>query len=406
MKPLTQHADTRLADAFEVFNSLSLQLSASYKDLEQQVARLSQELAEAHSERVHQWMEKERLAQRLESLLDTLPAGIIVLDDKGCIRQSNPLAREMLGDAIDGSEWPVIAKRAIQMKNNELRLADGRWIGVTVEPLKAEPGRLILLVDVTETRELQSMLSRQRRLGALGEMVAGLAHQLRTPLATALLYLSSLQHPNITASKRDEFTGKVSERLQHLEHILNDMLIFARGDMLASETIQVSDVAKRLQHQIAPLLQQANIRFELQYDPDDSMIRANVDTLLSGFQNLVDNAVQACEPGSGIVKIDITSHHSVVVFRFVDNGCGMSESLQNRVMEPFFTTRDTGCGLGLAVVNAIIETCEGSLELDSAPGQGSCFTVTLPLYRHDTMLNSNISAVGTNYQCNIDASRR
>ncbi len=101
----------QLEDAFQLFNQLSEKLAMSYGDLETQIAHLSSELAEARSERLKQLAEKELIANRLEGLLDTLPAGIVVLDADGCINQANPVAHEMLGEELLGCSWELTAKK-------------------------------------------------------------------------------------------------------------------------------------------------------------------------------------------------------------------------------------------------------------------------------------------------------
>ncbi|MBT8438886.1 MAG: PAS domain-containing protein, partial [Gammaproteobacteria bacterium] len=109
MKREDKLKDAQLEDAFQLFNQLSVTLAESYGDLQVQVEHLSRELTEARSERLKQLAEKERLANRLEGLLDTLPAGIVVLDSRGLITQANPVAHDMLGDEILGQAWELTA---------------------------------------------------------------------------------------------------------------------------------------------------------------------------------------------------------------------------------------------------------------------------------------------------------
>ena len=179
----------QLEDAFQLFNQLSETLAESYGDLQIQVEHLSRELAEARSERLKQLAEKELIANRLERLLDTLPAGIVVLDGNDCISQANPVAHDMLGEDLSGQSWQALAQQVFISDGDELRLQDGRWVSVSVRSLDTEPGKIILVTDITETHTLQGIVSRQQRLTSLGEMVASLAHQLHSEarISTALL---------------------------------------------------------------------------------------------------------------------------------------------------------------------------------------------------------------------------
>ncbi len=386
----------QLEDAFALFNSLSEKLVDSYNELEQQVARLSSELADAKNQRMQQLMEKERLARRLQILLDTLPAGVIVTDGDGIIRQCNPLAAGMLGEDIEGHAWQQVAQRAIISDNDALRLHDGRWLSVSTRTLQGEPGSLVLLADVTETRALQDKLARQQRLGSLGEMVASLAHQLRTPLATALLYTSNLQRDDLGETRRQRFVGKTRERLLHLERMVNDMLTFARGDVTAAENLRVTELMQRFENIIRAPLRAAGIRLRIDSSAlgEDVIIRANADSLLSIFQNLVDNAVAACHASprksSACLQIVCRQRRSQVCLRFIDNGCGISEPLLNRILEPFYTTRAAGTGLGLAVVNATVQSLQGELHIESTPGEGSCFEIRLPRVEANALLSSDV----------------
>ena len=382
----------QLEDAFALFNSLSVKLADSYSELEQQVARLSIELADANSERIRELTEKERLAKRLESLLDSLPAGVIVVDEHDCIRQANPLACDMLGEAIEGMSWQQLAQQAIITQNNELRLRDGRWVSVSVRALHGDSDKLVLLADVTETRALQDKLARQQRLSSLGEMVASLAHQLRTPLTTALLYLSTLEHPNTAEADQQRFVGKAKQRLLHLERMVNDMLVFARGDVIAAENINAAALLQKLIETVRQQCETADVALQYAIQTGDAEIQASEDSLLSALQNLADNAIEACrDVAQGKLNIEATTDASTLKISFVDNGCGMSEAVMNRVLEPFFTTRTAGTGLGLAVVNAAVERFNGSLNIASTPGKGSRFEIILPLAQHDALLSSDVA---------------
>lgn len=394
-----QTDSVQLEDAFALFNRLSAKLADSYNELERQVARLTAELEQARSERLQQLAEKERIANRLESLLDILPAGVIVVDENDRIRQANPVAHDMLGEDICGGEWTHLAGQRIASHGNELQLPDGRWISVSSRALQGEPGRLILLNDVTQTRDLQSRLGRQQRLSSLGEMVARLAHQLRTPLATALLYMSALDHPGSSSADRMRFGSKARERLLHLERMVNDMLIFARGDVIALENIHVPVLLQQLQDGLEQLLKTSGVNLQIENLVGDVVIRASQDTLLSIFQNLADNAIAACrqrypeeEGSSAMLKIQVTRCSAdEVCFAFLDNGCGIESRHMQRVLEPFYTTRSSGTGLGLAVVNSAVQGFHGSLQFFSREGEGSCFEVRLPMGTQNRLLDSDIA---------------
>lgn len=383
--------DVQLEDAFKLFNQLSMSLADSYRDLQTQVEYLSKELSEARSERLKQLAEKELLADKLEGLLDTLPAGIVVLDSHGQITQANPVAHDMLGEDLIGRAWDLLARRVLVTDGDELRLHDGRWISLCIRSLDAEPGKIILITDTTETRALQELVSRQQRLTSLGEMVASLAHQIRTPLATALLYLSNISHPQAQSADRTHFADKAKERLHHLERMVNDMLVFARGEVSDTESFSVAAFIEDFRQAQEPQIDGERIMLTIQSPGDNSRLCGNRDALFGAFQNLVNNAIEACED---TLKLNIRvfqTKNNMIEFSFEDNGCGISDDIKDRVLEPFFTTRRNGTGLGLAVVNATVSSFNGRFDIHSAPGEGSCFTITLPLSTGNQILPSEIT---------------
>lgn len=405
-------AGERLEDAFLLFNQFSEKLADSYGGLENHVVRLTKELAEARSERLIQLAEKEVLAKRLAGLLDVLPAGIVVVDSEGCITQTNPIAREMMGltpdnNGFNGHRWENIAIDIFITDGDELRLKDGRWVNVSACPLEDDPGKIILISDVSETHTLQNMLNRQQRLSSLGEMIASLAHQIRTPLSSALLYISAIKHPMNNEKKKLGLAEKARERLHHLERMVEDMLIFARGDVSQSEYINTSKLIAQLKNMLEPNYKKQQVVFDVDIDLADITIRANSDVLLSAIQNIINNAIEACAVVSDkTAKIELKASlndENQFEININDNGCGMSETTKERALEPFFTTRPNGTGLGLAVVNATINRYGGKMSIASQQGVGSTFSLQFPPVEVEAMLPSKLMSTDRQIHKNICA---
>ncbi len=383
--------DVQLEDAFQMFNQLSQTLADSYGDLQTQVEHLSSELAKARSERLKQLAEKELIANRLERLLDTLPAGIVVLDSNGCINQANPVAHDMLGEDLYGQVWNQVAQQAFLTDGDELRLQDGRWISLSVRSLEAEPGKIILITDVTETHTLQAIVSRQQRLTSLGEVIASLAHQIRTPLATALLYLSNLTHPDAQSGDRVHYAEKARDRLHHLERMVNDMLVFARGEVSDSECFDAAAFLEEFRQILEPQLAESRATLSIHNLAAGASLCGNRDALLSAFHNIANNALESCIDGLVLEIVMSLTDTGGIEFSFRDNGSGIAEDIRDRVLEPFFTTRTSGTGLGLAVVSATVSSFNGKLDLQSEQGVGTLISITLPMMNKDMMLPSDIT---------------
>ncbi len=370
-----------LEDAFALFNRMSKQLEASYQVLENRVAHLSEELASARSERLQQLAEKERLANRLQRLLELLPGGVVVMDGDGVVADCNPAAASLLGEPLRGVRWLDIIARAFAPTSeggSEVTLQNGRRVSLSVRSLDPEPGQIVLLMDVTEQHALGEMLNRHKRLSAMGEMVASLAHQVRTPLASALLYASQLSSPVLEASARERFTDRVVGRLRHLERMVNDMLQFARGGSFDKEDFAVQDLIDDLLKTLEPQLEAVSGRLDVHNRAPGACMRGNREALQSAVLNLATNALQACGD-QPCLRLEIRRDGpSVVELVLADNGPGIPEEVREKVFTPFFTTRPDGTGLGLPVVRAIVLAHEGDLWMRSEQGAGTTFGLRIP----------------------------
>lgn len=377
--PVEQASRAGLEQAFALFNQMSTQLSASYTMLEERVSDLKGQLALVSAQRMQELAEKERLANRLQSLLDLLPGGVIVIDGQGVVREANPVARNLLGQPLVGMLWrQVIARNFAPREDDghEISLKDGRRLSIATRSLHAEPGQLVLLTDLTETRRLQDQLSRHERLSALGRMVASLAHQIRTPLSAALLYASHLSEQVLPVEQQQRFAGRLKERLHELEHQVRDMLIFARGELPLPDRLAPKALFDALRSAAEPHVLDMQVRW--QCDSRTGELLCNRDTLVGTVLNLIENAIQAGGREARL-KIHLYQRGEAVRLCVSDNGPGIDSATLARLGEPFFTTKATGTGLGLAVVKAVARAHQGDVQLRSRPGRGTCAILTLPL---------------------------
>ncbi|WP_416146605.1 sensor histidine kinase [Pseudomonas viridiflava] len=368
-----------LEQAFSLFNQMSAQLTDSYGHLEARVTELKGELAQAGVQRLQELAEKERLANRLQNLLDLLPGGVIVIDGMGVVREANPAAIDLLGQPLLGMLWRHVISRCFAPREDdghEISLKDGRRLSISTRSLDAEPGQLVLLNDLTETRRLQEQLARHERLSSLGRMVASLAHQIRTPLSAAMIYASHLTEQELPVETQQRFAGRLKERLHELEHQVRDMLVFARGELPLTDRIAPGALFQALQNAAATHLQGVAVRW--QCDSVDGELLCNRDTLVGALLNLVENAVQA-STGRTRLKVHVYSRGNTLRLCISDNGSGIDQAALARIGEPFFTTKTTGTGLGLAVVTAVTRAHQGGVQYRSRVGRGTCAIVSLPL---------------------------
>ncbi|MEW7989964.1 MAG: ATP-binding protein [Candidatus Thiodiazotropha sp.] len=371
-----QHA---LESAFNLFNQLSEELTGSYQQLQAQVLELSQELAAARSERMVQLAEKERLADRLERLLETLPAAVIRLDGEERVREFNPAAVDLLGAIRELDLWPDIMRASVlssDLAGSELRLNNGRILTLSSNRLEQTPGRILVLLDVTETRALQERLNRRERLSAMGEMSAQLAHQMRTPLSTALLYVSHLANDDLSRERRHQFTAKLRDRLQHMERQIHDILLFARGADAGETRLALGALVERFAASAEQQLKAAKVKLQLD---DQSRGRAIMvgreDALLGLLGNLLENAVQQ---GAGRIRLSLRVNADIEL-ELADDGRGIPVELKQQIFDPFFTTRNGGTGLGLAVVQNLVLNHGGEISCGRSDQGGALFRLRFPI---------------------------
>ncbi|EKG37208.1 PAS domain-containing protein [Pseudomonas sp. SZ57] len=368
-----------LEQAFSLFNQMSAQLTDSYGLLEARVTELKGELAHAGAQRLQELAEKERLANRLQNLLDLLPGGVIVIDGMGVVREANPAAIDLLGQPLLGMLWRHVISRCFAPREDdghEVSLKDGRRLSIATRSLDAEPGQLVLLNDLTETRHLQEQLARHERLSSLGRMVASLAHQIRTPLSAAMIYASHLTEQELPVETQQRFAARLKDRLHELEHQVRDMLVFARGELPLTDRLTPGALFQALQNAAATHVQGVSVRW--QCDSIDGELLCNRDTLVGALLNLIENAVQA-SAGRTLLKVHAYSRGNELRICFSDNGSGIDKAALARIGEPFFTTKTTGTGLGLAVVTAVSRAHQGRVHYLSRVGRGTCAIISLPL---------------------------
>ena len=391
-----------LQDAFGAFNQLSEQLTQSYQQLEVRVAGLTSALETEQDERIKELTEKERVASRLASLLHALPGGVVVIDDEGKVQEHNPAAELLLGQPLLGLPWSDIIQRSFLPRSDDghdISLVDGRKVSISTCPLGSEPGQILLITDVTEIRYLQDRIGQQQRLAAMGKMAASLAHQIRTPLSSALLYVSKLKRQILSDTERFELTEKMTSRLRHLEQLIEDMLMYSREGKVGEEFFTTQSLLEELNKDLEAQLELTQTSLIKVNMAADLIIHGNRQMLLSALSNLTMNAMQAmkesnkCEANAGIIEISITSNDKDICIAIKDNGPGIPSDLQQQIFDPFYTTRKQGTGLGLAVVKAVAKAHGGDVQYESVENKGSVFKFILPLENKESLQVADVKTI-------------
>lgn len=384
IEALNSQQDLQLA--FQSFTELSAQLADSYQQLQSHVCELQEELVITNQEKVEASKDKQNMAERMQRLLELLPGGVVVLDESGVVEQCNPAAEDLLGEHLTGLAWGRVIEERFSPRTDdghEISLVDGRRVSIATRSLDQGKGQIVLLTDQTETRALQDQLSRHNRLSTMGKMVAYLAHQIRTPLSSAMLYAGHINDGALNPSQLADFSGKLLRQITNVEQQVSDLLIFARGDSAVSKPVTVAELFKRLRREIdaAPVF--GSIKVDYANLAPDSYLQCNPQALISAMTNLVNNAREAIidyDPDIEIrVAITATVEGQRLHLTVADNGPGIKREQIYKVLEPFYSTKARGTGLGLAVVQAVAESLGGGLALESPADGGLLVRLTLPL---------------------------
>ena len=368
-----------LQRAFAMFNQVSAELTQAYEALQGRVASLTEELAVANGELRRQYQEKEALSERLSSLLDALPAGVVLLDAAALVVAVNPAALAIFNGNIVGQHWGDVTRTYLEptLTVGEWLRGEGR-VSIAESALPSAGGKILLIHDVTAAHRMKTELERNQRLAAMGEMAASLAHQLRTPLAAALLYTANLGQAGVPDEARAKFSEKASGQLRRLERLIQDVLLFARGESIGRDVILASDLLNEAAQTVEPLMREHDLSFTAVDACDGAKIVGSRKALFGALVNLLENAMQAT-PAGGKICLSGNRRGDLLAIGVRDSGPGVSREMQARIFEPFFTTKGQGTGLGLAIALGVARAHGGAIELISEPGAGAEFVMTLPV---------------------------
>jgi two-component system, sensor histidine kinase FlrB len=369
-------------------NRLSKSFVDSYQNLEGQVEHLNGKLQSETKEKNSAMLEKQKLlgekaflSDRLQSLLAIMPAGVVVIDGDGKVKDCNAKAIDILGRPLLGELWISVINRVFQPQaddGHQVSLKDGRKIHIETRALDVEPGQLVVLTDLTKSRQLQAEQTQQQKLTSMGKMIASLAHQIRTPLSAAILYGSNITKDNIDNDLKKNFSNKLLERLHFMERQIDDMLGFVRGERKQKNFVEPSKLFKAIVSMKQELPDFVSFKSK-GVNILERQVLIDQDAILGAVTNLIRNACDACskaeKPNVNVV-FTLGSNLNIIVS---DNGEGISKELQKKIFEPFHTTKKSGNGLGLAIVHGIVAEHKGRIKVNSNQEEGATFEITLPL---------------------------
>jgi PAS domain S-box-containing protein len=334
------------------------------------------------------------------SIVDSMSAGAVVLDMSGAVRTMNDPAREILdvpgSERVTGRPVADVVRHAPELlarltaclergearERDELRLnlpGHGRRdLTIAVSPLRSAEGEqrgvLAIFADTTEVKRLQEQVRLRESMAELGELSAGVAHEFRNSLGTILGFARLVEKQ--AAPEAREHAEAIAQECTSLRRVVDDFLRFANPARLVVEPVDLAQLFEELGDDVAQRAAGKRVAYEVQ--PGLPAISGDETLLRRAFTNLVRNACDAA-PDGGRVRVTHEAAPREITIHVDDDGPGIPRDERQRVFIPFFTRKEHGTGLGLALARKVVVHHGGRIAVDDAPGGGARLSVTLPV---------------------------
>lgn len=402
-----------LRAAFQSFNETTQHLQKSYETLQERIQGLNLELEQKNLELKNNLQEKEAVKNYLHNILESLTSGVIVVNENQTITTLSQTAAAILNVSPDqclnqplktALPHPVFHTLAERLKESqtgnliqdeELKDAKGRRTKVRVsaspvtDPSGARLGVVLIVQDITELKQLEEEAERNDRLRAMGEMAAGIAHEIRNPLGSIELFASILKK-DMAADAGDTEKIKLADHIvngvKNMDRIISSLLLFAKSPEPSRQQCNINHLLRGILESTTDLPPPETIHIHSDYSQEEPLAQGDKELLQQVFSNFIRNAVQAM-PDGGELKLSVaknkspdggTYHRHVITTTISDTGVGISSEDRENIFNPFFSTKDKGTGLGLAIAHNIVKAHQGTIEVESREGQGTTFIVNLP----------------------------
>lgn len=350
--------------------------------------------------------EKGRIVAALRALnqnvVESIPSGLITLSPEGIASFVNPAgfqilrteSRSVIGRHVAelgffrAEEWQEARKRleaegVVRLEKNNFRVGDeDRSLGYAVTPLQTlegtASGYTLIFQDLTEMKQLEAELRLKDRMAAVGELSAGIAHEIRNPLAAIAGSVQVLKNSTALSPQEQRLMSIILKESERLNKSIADFLRFVRPQ---DKRIIEFDIAASLSETLDLLANSPELRsdhrIERQIAPLSFTLVGDADQIRQVFWNLARNAVQAM-PRGGALRVSTEVTPEIYRIYFSDNGTGMSEVDVRRLFQPFRTNFPSGTGLGMAISYRIVQSHGGDIDVASRPGMGTTITISLP----------------------------
>ena len=361
---------------------------------------------------------KEVLFERnkLKSIIECMHEGVVFVDERNQIALSNKAAQQIQQEQFNAdlsraatrqpadteSQMPshaynILSQMVRDLSDNggrieqkSVQIKDRHFENTVAAVRDAEEGHLgtvLVSRDVTDRKRMEQQLIFSEKMAAIGEVAAGVAHEINNPLDGLINCILRIRRDPENLHQTKEYLDLMEEALRRIESTVKQLLDFSRHHELSLASVSLNEVVGEVIGLIEYSTQEKGIKIERRFRSDLALILGDKHLLEQVVLNLALNAVAAMPDGgtlileTGTVKPDTFRRAQMAYVRVTDTGIGIPHAIQDRIFDPFYTTKisEKGTGLGLSVSDRIVRQHEGTLEFESEYGQGSAFTVNLPV---------------------------
>ena len=416
-------------ESFASFNKITQKLHSAYKNLEEKFEDLNLKLERTNRELRQSLVEKEKISNYLNNILESLTSGVVTINLKGEITLFNRAAEEILGyktDGVLGRKYEEIMGKGVREKmtlpltlksrrshineEKEVFTKGGKKIplGFSTSLLTDGDNNILgaveVFFDLSKLKKLEKEVTRVRTLAALGEMAATVAHEVKNPLGGIRGFADLLDQDLEEGDPRKQSVEKIMEGVETIDKIVLSLLNYTKAIKLDLHQVEfmgfIDDVIKFFEIDFAR--EKKKIHIVREYPKKALLCRIDPEQFRQVVLNLLHNATQAMPQGGKIVigvneeglvlkarpegkskgasqkSLGIHPEEKRMVLKISDTGMGMSKATLSKLFTPFFTTKEHGTGLGLSTVKKIVEAHRGDIRVESKMGKGTTVIVRLP----------------------------
>ena len=358
-----------LEEAFAIFYAESQKLEAQQSALQEKINQLSDELQKSN--------------QRLGILVNAIPAGVILLENN-IVLLHNPAVLHVLPTLCAGQSFAIPSdwQQSIAPGEYLIGQTDSPDLKAqkTVQVIRIDEGirSFIQIQDITANISLHQETQRENRLTAMGKMAAGIAHQFRTPLATALLYSSHLCDDDLAPEMSKEFAQRLRKQLLDLEKLSQDMLRFISNRPSKNILSSAQQIIDEAQASIQALFESKEVELNVQCSiPSSTMLLVEPKSIPNALVAVLENALSVSKSKDS-VQLQASVDTKKLIISIKDQGPGIASTIIDSLFEPFSTTSANGTGLGLSIAKNTIEAHRGTIAVENS-NHGATFKIILPI---------------------------